>query len=78
MEQPMPPNGMPPQNMNAMQRPQPGNQVQQLHARIIHDMQQQGPVGNGWQATFDNKQRAFKVMQVYVTRAFFSPINRIM
>lgn len=31
-------NGMPPQNMmmnNSMQRPQSGNQFQQIHARIV-------------------------------------------
>lgn len=38
MEQPGPnmlPNGMAPQNMNTMQRPQPGNLSQQIHASIV-------------------------------------------
>jgi len=70
MEQPpnMMPNGMPLQNMNTMQRPQPGNMNQQIHAKILHDLQQGlSQVGTGWQSTFDIKQRAVKVMQMSVT-----------
>lgn len=63
----MPPNGMPLNNMNNMQRPQAGNPVQQLHAKILHELQQSMNLLNpGWQTTFDVKQRANKIMQLYV------------
>jgi len=53
-----------PAGANAMQRPQPGNVSQQLHATILNHMQRQGQVGTGWQSTFDIRQRAAQVMQL--------------
>ncbi|KAK3716472.1 hypothetical protein LTR37_006368 [Vermiconidia calcicola] len=64
-------NGMPPQNMNmnmnmnSMQRPQPGNSMQQLHARIMDNLQRRmGTLPPGWQSTFDLGQRANRIMQL--------------
>ena len=58
-------NGMPPQNGNGMQRPQPGNQGQQIHAKVLQELQSTLPqVGSGWQSTYDLKQRAAKIMQL--------------
>lgn len=59
----MPPNGMP--NMNTMQRPQAGNQTQQIFAKILQELQQSLPMlQSGWQQTFDLKQRATMIMQL--------------
>ncbi|KAK4541700.1 hypothetical protein LTR36_007409 [Oleoguttula mirabilis] len=56
---------MPPQNVAGMQRAQQGNISTQLHAKILHDLQQTlNMVGTGWQSTFDPKQRAMKIMQL--------------
>lgn len=61
----MPPNGLPPQNMNTMQRPQPSNHAQQIHAKIISDIQStMDKVGRGWQSTFNIRERAVKIMQL--------------
>ena len=61
------PNGMPNVAMSSMQRPQPGNALQQIHAQIMTDLKskmQQLP--QGWQTTFDIGQRAQGIMQMYV------------
>lgn len=60
----MPPNGMPP-SMNSMQRPQQGNIMQQLHAKIITDLRNNmNLVGQGWQSTFNIGERAGYTMQL--------------
>ena len=61
----MPPNGLPPQNGNGMQRPQHGNASQQIHARVLMELHSTIPqVGSGWQSTYDVKQRSAKIMQL--------------
>ncbi|KAK6437209.1 hypothetical protein LTR95_006594 [Oleoguttula sp. CCFEE 5521] len=63
----MMPNGMPGQGQgtNTMQQPQPGNQQQQLYAKILHDLKIGLPEFQGsWQSTFDIAQRANRTMQL--------------
>lgn len=65
----MMPGGMPgqgnPQMNNSMQRPQPGNVAQQLHARVMVELRAALPsLGNGWQAMFDLRERANRIMQL--------------
>jgi hypothetical protein len=58
-------NGMMPHNMNAMQRPQPGNANQQLHANIVARLNSQKHLlGQGWQSTFDVSQRAARILMM--------------
>jgi hypothetical protein len=58
-------NGMPPPHMNTMQRPQPGNGQQQIPARIMAHLSATLPeLGDGWQKTFDLRQRANCIMQL--------------
>jgi hypothetical protein len=68
MEQPnMMPNGMPGQMQQSMQRPQQGNMAQQLHAKIISELRSKMAGFQGmWQATYDIRERATRVMQLYV------------
>lgn len=69
----MMPNGLPGQGagggnpMASMQRPQVGNQLQQIHASIMERLRQRMPsLQSTWQATFDIRERAGKIMQLYV------------
>lgn len=66
----MMPNGM--QNaMNSMQRPQPGNPNQQIHAQIMTNLRNKmSQLPQGWQKTFDIGQRAQGIMQMYVLIPF--------
>lgn len=55
--------GMPPQGM---QRPQPGNEHDQMHAKIIEELRKM-PVSQGtWQSIVDHRERAGWIMQMYV------------
>lgn len=47
----------------SMMRPQPSNQNQQLHAMIV-DHLRKNPLGAGWQATVDLRERANMLMQL--------------
>lgn len=65
----MMPGGMPgqgnPQMNNSMQRPQPGNMQQQLHARIMEELRRTQPsIGTGWQTMLDLRERASRIMQL--------------
>lgn len=62
----MPGQGNPGMNMNnTMQRAQPGNPAQQLHAKIMEDLRRGVPqLPAGWQAMFDLRERANKIMQL--------------
>ena len=67
MEHPgnMMPNGLAMPSMNRMQQPQPGNLNQQLHGRILKDIQNTLPgLPQGWQQTFDIRERANRVVQL--------------
>lgn len=56
-----------------MQRPQPGNHQDQIHAKIMSDLQKE-PINNGtWQATLDPRERAQYIMQMYVEIGSQSP-----
>jgi len=58
------PNGMQP-NGNGVQRPQLGNVMQQIHAKIINDLRNSmHQVGQGWQSTLDIRERAAHIMQL--------------
>ncbi|OQO03193.1 hypothetical protein B0A48_11448 [Cryoendolithus antarcticus] len=73
----MMPNGMPGQGqgMNTMQQPQPGNQQQQLYAKIMHDLKIGLPEFQGsWQSTFDIAQRANRTMQLITQLRQLEPI----
>lgn len=60
----MMPNGMPGQQQG-MQRSQANDQIQSLFNRIIGDMRaQMGQFVNSWQATYDMRERANKIMQL--------------
>lgn len=68
------PNGLPvPANAGAsMQRPQPGNLSQQIYARVLGNLRNKMPeLSGGWQAMFDIRERASRIMQLYV----LSPAN---
>ena len=64
----MMPGGMPGQGnsqMNTMQRPQPGNMLQQLHAKVMDELRRSAPsLGTGWQAMLDHRERAQRIMQL--------------
>ncbi|KAK5165947.1 uncharacterized protein LTR77_008871 [Saxophila tyrrhenica] len=60
----MMPNGMQMQNINSMQRPQRGNQMQQLYAKVLDDLKRQQPTPQGWQTTFDIGHRAAQIFQI--------------
>lgn len=65
----MMPGGMPgqgnPAMNNSMQRPQPGNLAQQLHAKVMDELRRSAPsLGAGWQAMLDHRERANRVMQL--------------
>ena len=63
------PNGMQPQQMHTMQRPQSGNLMQQMHAKVMEDLRNNmGQFGGSWQSTFDIRERASRIMQLYVSR----------
>lgn len=71
----MMPNGLPNQGggnpMASMQRPQAGNAMQQMHAAIMDHLRARLPSLQGsWQATFDVRERANKIMQLYVVPSF--------
>ena len=53
---------MPPQTH--MQRPDPGNIDQQIHAKIMDDLRKSYVNNGGWQATVDLRERANWVMQM--------------
>ena len=58
------PNGMP-ANMNNIQRPQPGNVMQQMHGKIMTDLRNtMSQVGQGWQLTFDPRERGNYLIQL--------------
>lgn len=57
--------GMPPQGM---QRPQPGNENDQIHAKIMDELRKIAIPSGGWQMTMDFRERANWVMQMYVER----------
>lgn len=60
-------NGMSGQNqaLSGMQRPQPGNPMQQIHLKILTALKNGMPrFAGGWQATFDPRERAQYIMQV--------------
>ncbi|EMD00776.1 hypothetical protein BAUCODRAFT_144394 [Baudoinia panamericana UAMH 10762] len=76
MEQPnlMPMNGMMPQNMNSMQRPQSGNHGQQIYAQILTSLRErQAALPQGWQRTFDMGQRAGITMQIVTQLRMLQP-----
>ncbi|KAF4552982.1 Hypothetical protein D9617_8g049950 [Elsinoe fawcettii] len=50
--------------MNHMQRPQPGNNNEQIFAKILEQIQQSSVNISGWQATLDIRERAAKVMEL--------------
>lgn len=52
--------GMPPQSM---QRPQPGNANDQIHAQIMNELRKAPFTGN-WQAMVDPRERAGYIMQL--------------
>lgn len=61
----IPPNGMLPQHMNSMHRPQAGNLSQQLPAKILDDLRRNPwPDRNGWQHTCDIKLRASRIFEL--------------
>jgi len=66
----MMPNGMPApgqQANNGMQRPQSNNLMQQVHAKIINDLRSSvGEFQGSWQAMHDVRDRAGRIMQLYV------------
>jgi hypothetical protein len=65
-------NGIPGQAPQTMQRPQPGNWPQQLHAKIISLLRGNMHKFQGsWQATYDIRDRANRVLQLYVHDCFF-------
>lgn len=57
--------------MNHMQRPQPGNNSEQIYGKILEEISKNSTSFTGWQATLDIRERAAKVMEMYVqdTRA---------
>ena len=58
------PNGMP-NNVNSLQRPQPGNVMQQMHGKIMADLRStMGQVGQGWQLTCDPRERGSYLVQL--------------
>lgn len=84
MEQPnMMPNGMGGGNnmnmaLNTMQRPQSGNPNQQIHAAIMQHLRDSiGQLPQGWQQTFDIRERANRIMQMVTQLRFLDPqINK--
>lgn len=46
-----------------MQRPQPGNEEQQIFAKIVEELSRNRPK-QGWQATMDVRERAALVLQL--------------
>lgn len=57
--------GMPPQGM---QRPQPGNENDQIHGKIMEELRKMTMPQGGWQITLDLRERANWIMQLYVPR----------
>ncbi|KAG8632150.1 hypothetical protein KVT40_001290 [Elsinoe batatas] len=60
-------NGVMPQaqmQMNHMQRPQPGNNNEQIFAKILEQVSQNSANITGWQATLDPRERAAKIMEL--------------
>jgi len=59
--------GMPPQGM---QRPQPGNENDQIHAKIMEELRKMTIPQGGWQMTLDMRERANWIMQLYVSQGY--------
>lgn len=57
--------GMPPQGM---QRPQAGNENDQIHAKIMEELRKTAVPQGVWQSTVDPRERAQWIMQMYVAR----------
>lgn len=55
---------MPQAQMAGMQRPVPGNQHEQLFAKILEEMSKNQIPQGGWQPTMDIRERANYVMQL--------------
>lgn len=56
--------GMPQAQMAGMQRPNPGNQNEQIFAKVLDDMRKNPVPQGGWQPTMDIRERANYVMQL--------------
>lgn len=52
--------GMP----QTMQRAQPGNENDQIHAKIVDELRKQLVNNGGWQGTLDVRERANYIMQM--------------